>query len=151
MLKHIKFGLILAASAIIATAMVGESEALFGRKAKNKKPKKHSVAPETFSMSGRYAGRLAGGIKVSGKDIYVSENTLIYVIGEGFSRGSVFVTKSYPLYVGGMQKDGARVASFIIIKPSELRRSSLHRASAKDWKPSASDPSVGVFDEDADL
>jgi len=136
-LKYI-LGLTIVAS--LTLGMAGDSDA-FWKRVRDIKNKKQKDAP--FSISGSYTGLVEGNMRVNNHEFVVTKNTSIYVSGKGIEGASPFV-RNANVYVGGMRRNGVRVARFVIVRPSDA---SLIRQPRSDTSahiiPSTTNPKVG--------
>ena len=93
-----------------------------------------------FSLKGHMVGQIRDNIRIGHERVFVSKDTPIYVLGEGFKKLGYYV-KNYPMYVSGTTERGVKRATFVVIR-KEL--------GARHGRGSVLDPSVFVpgFDSD---
>jgi len=68
----------------------------------------------TFTVSGGYSGLLAGDVMVSGRDVTIADNAVIYDVEDGvLDPGTIVATSNVAL--AGTIKKGKMVATVIIV------------------------------------
>ncbi len=128
-----QFKIILGLSLIIAVAlfMVGNSYGFKGKSSYrlSKEPFRGPIKGSSFSKTGKFIGSINGQIKIGNEKIFVTEETSVYVAGEGLKKTGYFVTDA-TLYVSGKIKRGVPTATYIVVRPSHSSRASSPRSSA---------------------
>ena len=135
-------------AALIAFSLVADTPA-FSERLKVRKDRKPRPKSNTFSISGTYTGTIGGKISIRGKNVWITKNTAVYVVGDGLEKNP-FVTNG-SVYVSGVTKRGNLVAKMVVVRPAKSRSSIGLRppADAMYRIPSKSNKNVGVLTEDA--
>ena len=99
-----------------------------------------------FSVSGTFTGSIDGRIRVGNQEVIVTDETSIYVSGEGKEDVDLFV-RGASLYIGGMEKNGERTATFVVVRQSRPSFSQRSRSvtDSRYSVPSSSNPNVGQW------
>ena len=100
-----------------------------------------------FSVSGTMIGSLEGSFRVGSQRVFVSANTPIYVVGDGYKEAGYIVRNAH-VYVGGVVKRGLRRAAFVVVRVGSVRRNGPSGNEAKFITPTGSNPNAGTFSED---
>ena len=143
-MTRLKYFLGFTIAASLALGMAGDSQASFWKKLRDRKNKKQHVA--AFSVSGTFTGSIDGRIRVGNQEVIVTDETSIYVSGEGKEEVELFV-RGASLYIGGMEKNGERTATFVVVRQSQPSFSQRSRSAtdARYSVPSRSNPNVGQW------
>ena len=140
MTKHLKHTVGIMLGLMIALTTVSDSEA---------RARKFRVNSNdnSFSVSGRMIGSIEDYVRVGGEKVWVSPETSIYVVGEGFKEAGYFVNNQR-IYVGGATTHGMKRAAFVIVRKSGETRSQRRSAEPKNVIRTGGSPNAGTLAAD---
>lgn len=141
---------ILAAGIIILTvaSFASQADASWVKRKSGKKTTRKKTS-SSFCISGIYTGAIEERIRHDGKTYWVSDDTMIYVIGSGFKERGIYISDSYVL-IHGDRKKGVPIVRTVLVRSRDVPISSYYTDPVipADAIPSEVNPDVGKLSED---
>lgn len=134
--------------ALSVASLVSQVDASWSRQ----KPRKKSVGKKegsSFSISGIYTGEIGERVRHDGKTYWVTEDTMIYVVGSGFKERGIYVTDAHVLMYGDRKK-GVPIIRTVLVRSREVPLSAHYTKPIvpAGTIPSEVNPKVGELSED---
>jgi hypothetical protein len=136
-------GFIIVAALALTFAADGQA-GLLDKLKRKKAAKKHDGVQQM--TAGIYSGSLRGEIFIHGRKVLITNETMIYVIGQGARDGRSMVVTQRPVAATGKSVGGVLVAEMIVVRP-DAKVTRLSAPSSDGRVTRGPNPNVGTIND----